>query len=1425
MQLANVVPFQGTFLNRRMRYCSFVPSKMCYRLKHKLAEKKVARGVGSGSKLRNKVVALMDYNLPDLIGNGSGEKKSKMSPKDALDDLDISLICKRFPSITLGYAPRVDLYDGTRSCSETMNSLATENFENSFSDSLEASWVQSTLSEERPSLYASHSSLTSSTLGEEDSCPSPLPPDLTPSIYEEKLDQITREDSQMKVRMESQSNSTPSELFLDKSVSCIPGLSKRHYQQLDNYGFHTLRKLLLHFPRSYANLQNAHAKIDDGQYLIFVGKVLSSRGVKANFSFSFLEVVVGCQVAESESAPEHVTIDVQKTVYLHLKKFFRGSRFTFKAFLKNLAEKYQEGDIVCVSGKVRTMRAKDHYEMREYNIDVLEDGKDLSFFAKERPYPIYPSKGRLNPIFLRDTIARALQALPVNVDPIPKDITEQFGLPSLHDAYFGIHKPKDINEADLARKRLIFDEFFYVQPMWDLDFFQYTPSRLTLLGLGAWITMLGRLFQMLESLGSQMEKDVLLDKYRRPVNNAVCTEQWSSLTKKVLDVLPYTLTTSQQLAVSEIIWDLQRPVPMNRLLQGDVGCGKTVVAFLACIEVIGSGYQAAFMVPTELLAIQHYEHLLKLLENLDEVVFKPTVALLTGSTPLKQSRMIRKGIQTGEISMVIGTHSLIADSVEFAALRITVVDEQHRFGVIQRGSDTTFSFSPELSLKKSILRSNHWSEDTTSGYGRQTTHQPRPMGNNLSDDTCREGTEDRVKSIQSPNTANVDSGSRSAEKAEANGCLKEAILNMDKAASREHKGDPVGNNLNCGDKAPYGESVGDIRHTHLHLSLPSLQTQKDVGPSYNLGPFRENEGKEAQIIKYDNGVDVMHEIQDKSPNQRHFDLERGLKSTIECNTTMLEEAQQQWNLGKVLGLEADTDQSDYIHSFANMEFRFGRGIKWASIRNLVGRLKVDLLCLQETKRESFDKASCQALLQIVEDMGYFSENGWEWTFSWRRNLFDNEMGIASIFIDQIEAISINVNLNDTWVWGAESNGIFSTKSAYNLIKAEQSSEVQCLGFHQLWDLKIPLKALSFAWRLLWDRLPTKDNLSRRQVEIDNDLCPFCQSQPETASHLFFTCGKVLPLWWEFNTWVKEDRLYCASSNSNMEDAITDDSSKSDAYMAPHVLAMSATPIPRTLALALYGDMTMTQITDLPPGRIPVQTFIIEGNDKGLEDVYKMMLGELEDGGKVYLVYPIIELSEQLPQLRAASADLEVISHQFRGYNCGLLHGKMTSEEKEETLRKFRTGEIHILLATQVIEIGVDVPDASMMVVLNSERFGIAQLHQLRGRVGRGTRASKCVLVASAASSLNRLKVLEQSSDGFYLANMDLLLRGPGDLLGKKQSGHLPEFPVARLEVDGNILQDARIAALTILSASHDLEQFPELKLELSIRQPLCLLGD
>ncbi|KAH1203108.1 putative ribonuclease H protein [Glycine max] len=170
------------------------------------------------------------------------------------------------------------------------------------------------------------------------------------------------------------------------------------------------------------------------------------------------------------------------------------------------------------------------------------------------------------------------------------------------------------------------------------------------------------------------------------------------------------------------------------------------------------------------------------------------------------------------------------------------------------------------------------------------------------------------------------------------------------------------------------------------------------------------------------------------------------------------------------------------------------------------------------------RISSQRLCRVA-DVGFCSENGWVWNLSWRRHLFDNEMETASKFIDQLSAIRLNINLQDTWTWRAETNGNFSTKTAYQVIKSEQSYEGQHLGFQQLWEIKIPPRALSFAWRLLWDRLlPTKDNLIKRQIHINNDLCPFCHSQPESASHLFFSCAKVLPLWWDFFSWVKEDRV-------------------------------------------------------------------------------------------------------------------------------------------------------------------------------------------------------------------------------------------------------------------------------------------------------------
>ncbi|KAK3421550.1 hypothetical protein EUGRSUZ_G02185 [Eucalyptus grandis] len=857
-----------------------------------------------GRRLSSRVVvACGDGGIHNLIEDDWDGKDSGANLEDEFDPFSV---CKKYPSIIIGSSPTIELYDGTTSFS----SAATQSCWGFPPAAVDADWgVPNRLCNAWSSLSVSlEEEKSSSQLPMEESVASLLPDEPMPVEIGSLDSSVVEEESLDEVDAESDSVAALVEMILDRPISSLPGLTKRQRHLLEKNDFHTIRKLLNHFPRTYADLQNAHFGIQDGQYLISVGRILSSRGIRAGSSFSFLEVVVSCQIADDKSTWEHMNGDLdekeKKTIYLHLKKFFRGTRFTSQSFLRILQEKHRVGDIVCVSGKVKSMSSEDHYEIREYNIDVLEDEEDSSLCTAGRPYPIYPSKGGLNPTFIRDVIQRALQTLSFGVDPIPKDVTQELGILGLRDAYMGIHQPKNIYEADSARKRLIFDEFFYLQ--------------------------LGRLFQMLEGLGTEIEKVGLLDKYRKPEMSSTYVKEWSSLTQKFLKTLPYDLTTSQLSAVSEIISDLRRPVPMNRLLQGDVGCGKTVVAFLACMEVIGSGYQ-------------HHEHLLDLLEKLD-IESRPSVALLTGGTPSKQSRVIRE----------------------------------------------------------------------------------------------------------------------------------------------------------------------------LYYNSVSSRT--------------------------------------------------------------------------------------------------------------------------------------------------------------------------------------------------------------------------------------------------------------------------------AAAHL-------------------------------------DDPSRGDANMAPHVLAMSATPIPRTLALALYGDMSMTQITDLPPGRIPVETHVIEGNEQGFQEMYKMMLDELEAGGKIYLVYPVIEQSEQLPQLRAASADLEDISQRFKDYNCGLLHGKMKSDEKDEALRRFRSGDTNILLSTQVIEIGVDVPDASMMVVMNAERFGMAQLHQLRGRVGRGVRKSRCILLASTVGSLTRLKVLENSTDGFHLANMDLLLRGPGDLLGKRQSGHLPEFPIARLEIDGNILQDAHHAVLKVLGSSHDLERYPGLKVELSMRQPLCPLGD
>ena len=255
---------------------------------------------------------------------------------------------------------------------------------------------------------------------------------------------------------------------------------------------------------------------------------------------------------------------------------------------------------------------------------------------------------------------------------------------------------------------------------------------------------------------------------------------------------------------------------------------------------------------------------------------------------------------------------------------------------------------------------------------------------------------------------------------------------------------------------------------------------------------------------------------------------------------------------------------------------------------------------------------------------------------------------------------------------------------------------------------------------------------------------------------------------------------------------------------PHLLVMSATPIPRSLAMTVYADLDVSIIAGLPKGRKPVETAI--RTDKKREDIYRFIDQELADGGQVYIIYPLIEESEVL-DLKDATAGFEKVKARFPDYEVGLLHGRMDSSTKEATMQAFKKNQIQVLVSTTVIEVGVDVPNASVMIIEHAERFGLSQLHQLRGRIGRGSRQSYCILIPDVKVSRSgsyRLKTMEETSDGFRIAEADLKLRGPGDFLGTKQSG-LPEFKVADIVEDQLILFNAKNAAQEIINQDPNLD--------------------
>jgi len=250
---------------------------------------------------------------------------------------------------------------------------------------------------------------------------------------------------------------------------------------------------------------------------------------------------------------------------------------------------------------------------------------------------------------------------------------------------------------------------------------------------------------------------------------------------------------------------------------------------------------------------------------------------------------------------------------------------------------------------------------------------------------------------------------------------------------------------------------------------------------------------------------------------------------------------------------------------------------------------------------------------------------------------------------------------------------------------------------------------------------------------------------------------------------------------------------------PHMLLMSATPIPRSLAMVLYGDMEVSFVDEMPPGRTPVRTQVF--NERERRQVYSLVLDQLKRGHQAFVVFPLVEASEQLQQVRDATQMAEKMRQTlFKDFGIGLVHGRLAAQERDSIMRSFRDGDLGILVATTVIEVGIDIPNATVMVVEHAERFGLSQLHQLRGRVGRGSAPGQCLLVnrgTGSAVAAARLGAMETEHDGFKIAEADLKLRGPGELLGTRQSG-LADFRLANLARDQRLLVEARKEALAWL---------------------------
>ena len=270
-------------------------------------------------------------------------------------------------------------------------------------------------------------------------------------------------------------------------------------------------------------------------------------------------------------------------------------------------------------------------------------------------------------------------------------------------------------------------------------------------------------------------------------------------------------------------------------------------------------------------------------------------------------------------------------------------------------------------------------------------------------------------------------------------------------------------------------------------------------------------------------------------------------------------------------------------------------------------------------------------------------------------------------------------------------------------------------------------------------------------------------------------------------------------------------------VTPDILIMTATPIPRTLAITLYGDLDISVINELPPGRKPIQTLRINSEKRGW--LYDFLKGKINLGQQAYIIYPIIEESFELDLLSAKRMYAELKNNALKGFKLGLVHGRLKQAEQEQVMADFKSGKIQVLVATTVLEVGIDIPNATVMVIEEAQKFGLSQLHQLRGRIGRGSKESSCILVSDTTSSdaEARLKAMLEYQDGFHIAEEDLKIRGPGEFFGSRQHG-LTELKIGNPLTQMQLLKLAREEALKVVAADPYLESRQHLALKAQLLQ-------